>query len=69
MSMDDPQAAMSQARRLPIEVDPSEDALARYWSLSAADLAVIAECRTDDHRRRFALQLCVMRSHGCFLDD
>ena len=69
MSMDDAQAAAFQARRLPIEADPSEDALARYWSLSAADLAVIAECRTDDHRRRFALQLCVMRNHGCFLDD
>ncbi len=69
MSMDDPQATAPQARRLPIAVDPSEDELARHWSLSSADLAVIAECRSGDHRRRFALQLCVMRSHGCFLDD
>jgi Domain of unknown function (DUF4158) len=30
---------------------------------------VIAECRGPDHRRRFALQLCVMRAHGRFLDD
>jgi TnpA family transposase len=69
MSMDDPQATAPQARRLPIAVDPSEDELARHWSLSSADLAVIAECRSGDHRRRFALQLCVMRAHGCFLDD
>jgi Domain of unknown function (DUF4158) len=69
MSTDDPQAAAAQSRRLPIPADPSEDELARHWSLSPADLAVIAECRSPDHRRRFALQLCVMRTHGCFLDD
>ena len=69
MSTDDPRAAAPQARRLPIPADPSEDELARHWSLSSADLAVIAQCRSPDHRRRFALQLCVMRVHGRFLDD
>lgn len=70
MSTDDPQAAPPQARRrLPIPVDPSEDELARHWSLTPADRAVIAECRNPDHRRRFALQLCVMRAHGRLLDD
>ncbi len=49
--------------------DPSEDDLARHWSLTPADLAAIAECRGPDQRRRFALQLCVMRLHGRFLDD
>lgn len=49
--------------------DPSEDELARHWSLTPADLAVIAECRGPDHRRRFALQLCMLRAHGHFLDD
>ena len=49
--------------------DPSEDDLARHWSLTPEDLAVTAECRGTDHRRRFALQLCVMRLHGRFLDD
>ena len=44
--------------------DPSEDELARHWSLTPADLAVIAECRGADHRRRFALQLCMLRAHG-----
>ena len=49
--------------------DPSEDELARHWNLTPADLAVIAECRGPDHRRRFALQLCMLRAHGHFLDD
>ena len=49
--------------------DPSEDDLARHWSLTPADLAAIAECRGPDQCRRFALQLCVMRLHGRFLDD
>ena len=37
--------------------DPSEDELARHWTLSSADFAEIAHCRGPDHRRRFALQL------------
>ena len=49
--------------------DPSEDELARHWSLTPADLAVIAACRGADQRRRFALQLCMLRAHGRFLDD
>jgi len=49
--------------------DPSEDELARHWSLAPEDLAVIAECRGPDHRRRFAVQLCWLRAHGRFLDD
>jgi hypothetical protein len=52
-----------------LPADPSEDDLAQHWSLTPADLAVIAECRGPDHRHRFALQLCVMRAQGCFLDD
>ena len=60
MSTDDPRATATQIRRrLQIPVDPSEDELARDWSLTPADLAVIAECRSPDHRRRFALQLCM----------
>ena len=52
-----------------VPADPSEDELARHWSLTPADLAVIAECRGADHHRRFALQLCMLRVHGYFLDD
>lgn len=66
--MDDPSAATSQTwRRLP--ADPSEDELAQHWSLTPADLTVIATCRGPDHRRRFAVQLCMLRAHGRFLDD
>jgi len=52
-----------------VPADPSEDELAQHWSLTPADLAVIAECRGADHHRRFALQLCMLRAHGYFLDD
>jgi TnpA family transposase len=52
-----------------LPADPSEDELARHWSLTPADLAVIATCRGADHRRRFALQLCILRVHGRLLDD
>jgi TnpA family transposase len=70
MSTDDPQATAPQARRrLPIPDDLSEDELARHWNLTPADLAVIATCRGPDQRRRFALQLCMLRAHGRFFDD
>jgi Domain of unknown function (DUF4158) len=49
--------------------DPSEDDLARDWSLTPEDLVFVATCRGPDHRRRFALQLCMLRAHGRFLDD
>ena len=69
MSTDDPSAAAKPRYRLAALADPSEDELARHWSLTQADLAVIAECRGPDHCRRFALQLCMLRAHGRFLDD
>ena len=52
-----------------LPADPSEDELARHWSLTPADLIEIGRCRGDDHRRRFALQLCTLRTYGRFLDD
>jgi TnpA family transposase len=69
MSTGDPSTTTMQTRRRTLPPDPSEDDLARHWSLTPADLAAIAECRGPDQRRRFALQLCVMRLHGRFLDD
>src|SRR6202051_1474181 len=70
MSIDDPSAATAQTRRRAVmSVDPSEDELARNWNLTPADLAVIAACRGAEPRRRFALQLCMLRTHGRFLDD
>jgi len=56
-------------RRISFPADPTEDELARNWSLTVADLAEIDHCRGDDHRRRYALQLCMLRTHGRFLDD
>ena len=67
--MDDLPDAETPARRRPASADLDEDELARRWSLTPADLAVAAECRGDDHRRRFAVQLCWLRAHGRFLDD
>ncbi|MGH7122127.1 MAG: Tn3 family transposase [Acetobacteraceae bacterium] len=69
MSTDDPLAPLHAHRRRALPANPSEDELARHWSLTAADLAEVARCRGDDHRRRFALQLCMLRAHGRFLDD
>jgi TnpA family transposase len=70
MSMANPSSATAGARRrLPVPVDPGEDELARHWNLTPADLAEIANCRGADQKRRFALQLCVLRGYGRFLDD
>jgi hypothetical protein len=70
MSTDNPSAATAQTRRrTAMPADPSEDELARNWSLTPTDLAAIAACRGADQRRRFALQLCMLRTHGRFLDD
>lgn len=49
--------------------DPSEEELARDWTLSESDRAEVLRCRGHDHRRRFAVQLCVLRQHGRFLED
>src|SRR5512134_750415 len=56
-------------RRIILPHAPSEDELARNWNLTPADLAEISRCRGDDHRRRYALQLCMLRAYGRFLDD
>lgn len=48
-------------------VDPSDEELARDWTLSAEDLAEVRRCRGDDMQHSFALQLCVLRLCGRFL--
>jgi hypothetical protein len=53
---------------LTLPEDPSEEELARDWTLSEVDRAEVLRCRGDDNRRRFALQLCVLRQYGRFLD-
>jgi Domain of unknown function (DUF4158) len=70
MSSDDPgEHATPRRRELVLPEDPSEEELARNWTLTEADHAQVARCRGDDNRRRFALQICVLRQYGRFLED
>ena len=66
-----PFALVSHVRspRVLLPIDPTEEELARDFSLSERDTAEVRQCRGDDHRRRFALQLCVLRKNGRFLDS
>lgn len=62
---------MSERRRqsgLTLPEEPGEEELARDWTLSEADRMEVLRCRGDDNRRRFAVQLCVLRRHGRFVD-
>ncbi len=52
-----------------LPVDPSDEDLARDWTLSAADIVEVKRCRGDDNRLRFAIQLCVLRNTGRFVSD
>ena len=56
-------------RSVALPEDPSEEELARNWTLSEADRSQVLRCRGDDNRRRFAVQLCVLRQYGRFLED
>jgi hypothetical protein len=48
----------------------SEDVLATDWTLSDADIATIVSCcRGNDHRLRFAIQLCALRATSRFLSS
>ena len=70
MSTDDDLTQKARPRRrIALPTEPTEDELAKHWSLTAADITEIGRCRGDDHRRRYALQLCVLRTYGRFLDD
>ena len=62
MSTDDEllEAPRSTCRRVALPAEPSEDELARHWNLTPADIVEISRCRGDDHRRRFAVQLCML---------
>ena len=48
--------------------DPSEEELARHWTLSEADKRETMQSRGDENRRHFALQLCVLRRYGRLLE-
>jgi len=61
----------SRQRRHPVELpeDPTEEELARDWALSEEDREEARRCRGEASRLRFAVQLCVVRRYGRFLDD
>ena len=61
----------SRQRRHPVELpeDPTEEELARDWALSDEDREEARRCRGEASRLRFAVQLCVVRRYGRFLDD
>jgi Domain of unknown function (DUF4158) len=48
--------------------DPSEEELARHWTLSEADKREATQSRGAENRRHFALQLCVLRRYGRLLE-
>jgi TnpA family transposase len=48
--------------------DPGDEELARNWTLSESDKREVRLCRGEENRRRFALQLCVLRGYGRFLE-
>jgi TnpA family transposase len=52
-----------------LPADPTDDELAREWTLSSEDLAQVRQCRGDSNRIRFAVQLCVLRKYGRFLEN
>ncbi len=49
--------------------DPTDEELARDWTLSARDLVEVRRCRGNDNRHRFAIQLCALRALHRFADD
>ena len=48
--------------------DPSDEELARNWTLSESDRREVLLCRGEENRLRFALQLCVLRWYGRLLE-
>jgi TnpA family transposase len=62
--------ALLASRRSGIRLpeDPSDEELARNWTLSNSDKKEVRLCRGEENRRRFALQLCVLRGYGRFLE-
>lgn len=49
--------------------EPSNEELAFDWTLSKEDKIQVFKRRGSDNRLRFAVQLCVLRKYGRFLDD
>jgi hypothetical protein len=52
-----------RAPALTLPEDPSPEELAQYWTLSSRDKEEIGQCRGEGQRRRFAVQLCTLRTY------
>jgi TnpA family transposase len=65
-----PEPLLPFRRRSPtlvLPTDPSEEELLQFWILSSQDKEEIYKCRGEAQRRRFAVQLCTLRTYGRFL--
>jgi hypothetical protein len=60
---------LSRPSGIVLPEDPGEEELARHWTLSEADKREVLLCRGDESRRRFALQLRVLRRYGRLLES
>jgi TnpA family transposase len=69
MSQNKSEKGKKRPRGMSLPADPTDDELAREWTLSADDLAQVQQCRGDSNRIRFSIQLCVLRKHGRFLEN
>ena len=49
--------------------DPSHEELLQSWTLSDRDRVEVLRCRGEANRRRFAVQLCTLRTYGRFLPE
>ena len=62
-------SARGRRRLLVLPEDPTDEELVRHWTLSEADKREVLRCRGEDNRRRFALQLCGLRTYGRFVPN
>lgn len=56
-------------RGVALPEDPDDEELVRHWTLTREDRVQVLQCRGDDSRRWFAIQVCVLRRYGRFLSD
>ncbi len=62
-------ARRSRGRAIALPAEATDEELTRGWTLSETDKTEVTRCRGDDNRRRFAVQLCILRNYGCFLEN
>jgi hypothetical protein len=49
--------------------EPSREELAQFWTLSDHDRIEVRRCQGEANQRRFAVQLCTLRTYGRFLPE